>query len=167
VPEPAGRAAPGGCGLRQPEITEAEPLLEDFRPRDLYPTGVAGEIGVFALVTIDEQDDGWHICFTQDSGPESGSVTNAVERLATAVYREARAHAFHTCSRVGRSSQERQVEAAAEESERERSDSGPFGLLPIPRSSQHEFAIFSGYAAKMCVLLVLAYRQTGVKLSSC
>jgi hypothetical protein len=60
-----------------------------FLPRDLYPAGYAGELGVWSLMTIDEPLDGWHVCFMQDSGPESGSVTNAIERLATAVYREA------------------------------------------------------------------------------
>jgi hypothetical protein len=62
-----------------------------FQPRDLYPSGYRGLLGVRTLVTADEQRDGWHICFmqVQDSGPESGSVTNAIEHLATAVYREA------------------------------------------------------------------------------
>jgi hypothetical protein len=62
--------------------------IADSSGRDLYPTGIADKLGVFALVTVDEQDDGWHICFTQDSGPESGSVTDAIEHLANAVYRE-------------------------------------------------------------------------------
>ena len=41
------------------------------------------------LVTFDAQADGWHICFMQDSGNSKGSVTNEIERLATAVYGEA------------------------------------------------------------------------------
>ena len=60
-----------------------------FRSRDLYPAGYRGILGVRTLITADEQEDGWHICFMQDSGPESGSVTNSIEHLATGVYREA------------------------------------------------------------------------------
>jgi hypothetical protein len=60
-----------------------------FRPPDLSPSGYRGILGVRTFITADEQEDGWHICFMQDRGPESGSVTNAIEQLATAVYREA------------------------------------------------------------------------------
>lgn len=61
----------------------------EFSPRDLHPIGYAGEGGTRTLVTVDEQDDGWHVCFMQDWNTPGTGVTNAIERLATAVLREA------------------------------------------------------------------------------
>jgi hypothetical protein len=62
-----------------------------FRARDLYPVARSGEPGVRTLVTVDEQADGWHICFMQDTISKIGNVTDSFERLATVVYDEARA----------------------------------------------------------------------------
>jgi len=63
-----------------------------FRSSDLYPEGYSGEFGVRTLMTVDEQADGWHICFMQDNISEIGNVAHSVERLATAVYFEPCAH---------------------------------------------------------------------------
>jgi hypothetical protein len=63
-----------------------------FRARDLYPAAGSGELGVRTLVTIDEQADGWHICFMKDTISKIGNVTDSFERLATVVYYEACAH---------------------------------------------------------------------------
>ena len=41
----------------------------EFLPRDLYPVGYAPS-GVRTLMTRDEQDDGWHVCFMHDWGAE-------------------------------------------------------------------------------------------------
>lgn len=62
----------------------------EFSPRDLYPTGYAREGGTRTLMTVDEQSDGWHVCFMHDWDSVGMSVTNAIDRLATAVYCEAR-----------------------------------------------------------------------------
>jgi len=59
-----------------------------FLPRELYPVGYAGEFGVRTLVTADRQEDGWHVCFMHDWDSPGMSVTNEIERLATAFYRE-------------------------------------------------------------------------------
>jgi len=40
-------------------------------------------------MTVDEHEDGWHVCFMHDWNSAGVSVTNAIERLATAVHREA------------------------------------------------------------------------------
>jgi hypothetical protein len=50
-------------------------------------------------MTIDEQADGWHVCFMQHFGSPGVSVTNAIEKLASAVYREACAFAARQSSR--------------------------------------------------------------------
>jgi len=63
----------------------------EFTPTDLYPVGYPATASVWTLMTTDEQADGWHICFTHLWGSPGISVTNAIERLATAVYREANA----------------------------------------------------------------------------
>ena len=60
----------------------------EFSPSALYPTGRTGA-GTSTLVTTDEQADGWHVCFMHDWASVGVSVTNAIERLATAIYREA------------------------------------------------------------------------------
>lgn len=62
----------------------------EFLPRDLYPQGYAPS-GVRTLVTVDEVEDGWHVCFMQDWDSPGVSVTNAINRLATAFFREANA----------------------------------------------------------------------------
>ena len=61
----------------------------EFTPRELYPSGYPGEAGVWTLLTIDQQVDGWHVCFMQHWNSQGISVTNAIERLASAIYREA------------------------------------------------------------------------------
>jgi hypothetical protein len=100
----------GSLPVGQPEGLEAfadpaSPKLfrywRHFLPRDLYPAGCGGELGVRTLVAVDEQEDGWHICFMQDSNSLSGSVTNVIERLATAVYREACANAEQRLPKTG------------------------------------------------------------------
>lgn len=70
----------------------------EFQPRELYPQGYAGTSGVWTLMTIDEQPNGWHICFMHDWKQVGTSVTNAIEALANAVYREA-------CALAGQPSQ--------------------------------------------------------------
>jgi hypothetical protein len=62
-----------------------------FTPRELYPVGYPSELGVRTLMSVDEREDGWHVCFMHDWRVGGGSVTNSIERLATAVYREAHA----------------------------------------------------------------------------
>ena len=61
----------------------------EFAPRDLHPQGYAGASFVRTLITADEQPDGWHVCFMHDWKQAGTSVTNAIEALANAVYREA------------------------------------------------------------------------------
>lgn len=61
----------------------------EFQPSELYPQGSAGTGGVWTLMTVDEQPDGWHVCFMHDWKQVDTSVTNAIEALANAVYREA------------------------------------------------------------------------------
>lgn len=63
----------------------------EFTSRDLYPAGSNLDSGVWTLMTIDEQKDGLHVCFMHRWDTGGISVTNAIEALATAVYREARA----------------------------------------------------------------------------
>jgi hypothetical protein len=64
-------------------------IARDFEPLDLRPDGYANDPRVSTLMTIDEQADGWHVCFMHRWGSRGVSVTNAIEELATAVYREA------------------------------------------------------------------------------
>jgi hypothetical protein len=61
----------------------------EFTAQDLYPGGYARGAGVLTLMTVDERADGRHICFMHKWGSSGISVTNAIEHLATAVYREA------------------------------------------------------------------------------
>lgn len=61
----------------------------EFSPRELYPTGYTDGAGTRTLVTADEQPDGWHICFMHDWDSTGVSVTTTIERLATAIRREA------------------------------------------------------------------------------
>jgi hypothetical protein len=60
-----------------------------FSPQELYPGGYARGSGVRTLMTVDAREDGWHVCFMHDAGSPGMSVTNAIELLASAVYREA------------------------------------------------------------------------------
>lgn len=62
-----------------------------FDPTELYPRRYVSGSGVLALITVDQQEKGWHICFMQDWKSPGTSVTNVIERLATAIYREASA----------------------------------------------------------------------------
>ncbi len=61
----------------------------EFSPHDLYPSGYARDAGTWTLMTVDVQEDRWHVCFMHNWGGVGVSVTNAIERLATAVHREA------------------------------------------------------------------------------
>jgi hypothetical protein len=61
----------------------------EFTAQDLYPGPYARGMGALTLMTVDEQADGRHICFMHKWGSPGISVTNAIEPLATAVYREA------------------------------------------------------------------------------
>ncbi|TDH62397.1 hypothetical protein E2C06_12380 [Dankookia rubra] len=63
-----------------------------FKEQDVYPEGYSRWDGAFVstLITVDELDDGWHVCFMQDPSHTSPSVVNVFERLATAVFREAK-----------------------------------------------------------------------------
>jgi hypothetical protein len=60
-----------------------------FTPRELFPFGYPGELGVRTLMSIDAREDGWHVCFMHDWRIAGGSVTNSIERLAATIYREA------------------------------------------------------------------------------
>jgi hypothetical protein len=60
-----------------------------FSPQELYPGGYARASGVRTLMTVDAREDGWHVCFMHDAGSPGMSVTNAIELLASAVYRVA------------------------------------------------------------------------------
>lgn len=73
----------------------------EFSPDELYPTGYTGGAGTRTLVTVDEQDDGWHVCFMHDWGSVGISTPNAIDRLATAIYREARALAEQQAAASG------------------------------------------------------------------
>lgn len=82
--QPAGLAAFAEAGA--PHLSR---YWREFMPRELYPQGYAGTSGVRTLMTVDEQPDGWHVCFMHDWKNIGTSVTNAIEALANAVYREA------------------------------------------------------------------------------
>ena len=60
----------------------------EFSPRELYSMDYTGGAGTCTLVTAEEQPDGLHICFMHDWNSVGVSVTNAIERLATAIRRE-------------------------------------------------------------------------------
>ncbi len=51
-------------------------------------------------MTVDQREDGCHVCFMHDWSGMGVSVTNAIERLATAVYREVRAIAEQQAPRA-------------------------------------------------------------------
>jgi hypothetical protein len=84
VGQPAGLAAFSDTAA--PGLTRS---WRQFSERKLYPGGYAPGNGVPTLMTVDEREDGWHVCFMHDSGSPGMSVTNAIELLASAVYREA------------------------------------------------------------------------------
>lgn len=60
-----------------------------FSRRDLDPGHGSDAPAVRALVTAEAAGDGLHVCFADDADWGGLSVTNAVERLGTAVHREA------------------------------------------------------------------------------
>jgi hypothetical protein len=84
VGQPAGLVAFSDAAA--PGLTR---FWRQFSGRELYPGGYAPGNGVRTLMTVDARADGWHVCFMHDSGSPGMSVTNAIELLATAVYREA------------------------------------------------------------------------------
>jgi hypothetical protein len=84
VGQPAGLAAFSDAAA--PGLTR---FWRQFSGRELYPGGYAPGNGVRTLITVDAREDGWHVCFMHDAGSPGASVTNAIELLATAVYREA------------------------------------------------------------------------------
>lgn len=55
IGQPEGMAA--FADASSPSLTRAR---QEFVPWELYPRGYAGEAGVWTLMTIDEQADGWH-----------------------------------------------------------------------------------------------------------
>jgi hypothetical protein len=75
----------------------------EFSPRDLYPQGYTPS-GLRTLVTVDEIDDDWHVCFMQDwdSPSVTVTVTNAIDKLATAFFREANAIAEQQVQHSGK-----------------------------------------------------------------
>ena len=82
VAQPAGLAAFSDAG-------RALRYWRHFTARDLSPQGYASGRGCRSLVTVDRVDGVWHVCFMQDWRHVGVSVTNAIEELASAVYREA------------------------------------------------------------------------------
>lgn len=101
--EAAGMEAAGRMAVGQPpglrafaDGSRVHSYWREFSGRDLYPRGYVEDwFLVRTLVTVDELEDGWHVCFMQDAGHPSPSVTNTIERLAAAVLREARSIAEH------------------------------------------------------------------------
>jgi len=85
---PAGQPA-GLSAFADASAPRLSRYWREFMPRELYPQGYAGTSGVRTLMTVDEQPDGWHVCFMHDWKQVGTSVTNAIEALANAVYREA------------------------------------------------------------------------------
>ena len=70
-----------------------------FSAWELYPGSTAEDPRTHTIMTTDRQADGWHVCFTHCWG-RGRSVTNAIEHLATAVYREACAIAEQTAPKA-------------------------------------------------------------------
>lgn len=61
-----------------------------FSHRDLHPDWWAGGMkGVRTLMTVDQRDGYWHVCFMHDWEYGGAGVPNSIEELAGAVYREA------------------------------------------------------------------------------
>jgi hypothetical protein len=75
-----------------PDFTRS---MRIFSAWELYPGSTAEDPRTHTIMTTDRQVDGWHVCFTHCWG-RGRSVTNAIEHLATAVYREACAIAEQT-----------------------------------------------------------------------
>lgn len=82
VAQPAGLAAFSDAG-------RALRYWRHFTARDLSPEGHASGGGCRSLVTVDRVGGVWHVCFMQDWSHVGVSVTNAIEDLASVVYREA------------------------------------------------------------------------------
>ncbi len=82
VAQPAGLAAFSDAG-------RALRYWRHFTARDLSPQGYASGGRYRSLVTVDRVDGVWHVCFMQDWRHVGVSVTNAIEELASVVYREA------------------------------------------------------------------------------
>ena len=82
VGQPAGLAAFGEAG-------RALRYWRHFTAAELTPGGWARGSGSRVLVTADPCDGVWHVCFTQDPCWTGLTVTNGIELLAGAVYREA------------------------------------------------------------------------------
>ena len=60
-----------------------------FDPSELYPGRYARGSGVRTLITVDQQEDGWHICFMQDWSSPGAPVAHMIAELASVIYREA------------------------------------------------------------------------------
>ena len=79
-----------------PDFTRS---MRIFSAWELYPGSTAEDPRTHTIMTTDRQADGWHVCFTHCWG-RGRSVTNAIEHLATAVYREACAIAAQTAPKA-------------------------------------------------------------------
>ncbi len=97
--ETAARDVKGRLATRQPDgiLAFADPRApklrrywRDFSARDLHPAGIYNGSGARALLTVDEQTDGLHVCFMHEAEVKGVSVTNCIEWLATCIFREAR-----------------------------------------------------------------------------
>ena len=60
-----------------------------FDPSELYPRRYTCGSGVRTLVTTDQQEDGWHVCFMQDWNSPGAPVAHMIAELASVIYREA------------------------------------------------------------------------------
>ena len=74
------------ANARSPGLTQ---YWREFSSDELHVSGHYGS-GARALVTVDLQADGWHVCFMQEPEVKGVSVTNCIETLATCLYREIR-----------------------------------------------------------------------------
>lgn len=83
--QPPGLLAFGDA--RSPKLRS---YWREFSGRELDPDGYFSSSGAATLITVDEQVDGWHVCFMQAAEVRGVSVTNCFELLATCIYREAR-----------------------------------------------------------------------------
>ena len=78
------------ANARSPGLTQ---YWREFSSDELYVSGHYGSSGARALVTVELQADGWHVCFMQEPDVKGVSVTNSIETLATCLYREIRRRA--------------------------------------------------------------------------
>lgn len=98
IVEKAEIEAEGSLKVGQPpgllafaDASRVRSYWRQFTGQDLYPGGYRTEdICVSALVTVDELEDGWHICFMHDPSNYNTGIVGVFERLATVIYREAR-----------------------------------------------------------------------------